>query len=579
MKPTKRILSIFLTLAMTLSLLVVLPVTVSADADPDSFSEDFENLSIGDQLTGGNSPLTFSDNGGGTLTVAEEGGNKYLKYTGDGSGKHVILHPDDNFSAVKYTVTFDLRFDSIALASQYYGVYAAADSADCTANGIQLLRWASNPADCVRVGTVTDNADDRAVHTFPLNTWLTVQMIRNDTDFVIRVREKGATVDYITYATAIANLGATAPGFLFLNFSVATAIVSLDNFTCKAGADAWQGEFDGFENQTAEADFNSEISVFSKAEQSASQIAEENSNKYLLYTTTAAGSDRYYFSELKGADTYSIRADIRFQGDTISSGPTKGSMVLYILADYTDYTAASGFWIGNRYGTKGIIAPASAVPYTYTNAFGLDTWYSIELTRSGNSLSFTLWEKGTAQPLTPTISITLEEKDSVMPGFRLRCENNTYASSELTISMDNINVVRGDESNAVKIGGFQGGTVADGKYAVRFIGGIDSRNYTSAKFTVTATYNSGENQKVFYTPGSCEVYDSILANTPRGIVRYEAGDLGANYLTALNIYNIPVSAGEIIFHVCFTATKSNGTTVTAFYQFTIGVVDGAVVPV
>lgn len=84
--------------------------------------------------------------------------------------------------------------------------------------------------------------------------------------------------------------------------------------------------------------------------------------------------------------------------------------------------------------------------------------------------------------------------------------------------------------------GVQSTAVADGVYGVRFVGSIDSLDYSRVGFRVTAQNGAKE-----WDVPTTTVYDSLLGSTESGIESYTAAALRGegSYLFALTIRNIP----------------------------------------
>ena len=107
----------------------------------------------------------------------------------------------------------------------------------------------------------------------------------------------------------------------------------------------------------------------------------------------------------------------------------------------------------------------------------------------------------------------------------------------------------------------------------------NSAKYADARFNVTATYteNGSTYTKTFLTPQKCVAYSSILEYTEQGIKEWEAGDLGGNYLIALNVTDIPKSVGTVQFHVEIYCKSSGGGAVNDSYVVTATVnADGTI---
>ena len=85
--------------------------------------------------------------------------------------------------------------------------------------------------------------------------------------------------------------------------------------------------------------------------------------------------------------------------------------------------------------------------------------------------------------------------------------------------------------------------IANGKYAIRFIGTVDSENYDKVGFDITANYvENGVAKRKRFTLEDCTVYTSILASYGNEV--YNAPDLGGKYLIKNDM--IPTLAGKLM---------------------------------
>lgn len=98
--------------------------------------------------------------------------------------------------------------------------------------------------------------------------------------------------------------------------------------------------------------------------------------------------------------------------------------------------------------------------------------------------------------------------------------------------------------------GVQSSAIADGEYAVRFVGTVNTTEYEKVGFEVVASYlENGVAKERTFTVDTCEVYTSILASNGNGVYSVTAKELGGKYLIALSITGIPASLGEVTFSV------------------------------
>lgn len=110
----------------------------------------------------------------------------------------------------------------------------------------------------------------------------------------------------------------------------------------------------------------------------------------------------------------------------------------------------------------------------------------------------------------------------------------------------------GDHPAPVTLEGAQVTAVSDGKYSIRFVGTVNTLDFSAIGFDVKASYQESEvrtfHQNIY------TVYTSIMAD---GDV-YQNEQLGGNYLFALEIREIPVAIGRIEFSVTPYAVDQSG---------------------
>ena len=121
-------------------------------------------------------------------------------------------------------------------------------------------------------------------------------------------------------------------------------------------------------------------------------------------------------------------------------------------------------------------------------------------------------------------------------------------STDAVVCLDNVVFHQG--SQQVTTVGAQTSAIAENKFATRFIGAIDTRDFATVGFKVTATYTEGgvEVSKTF-NKKDCTLHTSITANTARCVEEYTAEELGGKYVFALTIYDIPADITDLKFEV------------------------------
>ena len=93
--------------------------------------------------------------------------------------------------------------------------------------------------------------------------------------------------------------------------------------------------------------------------------------------------------------------------------------------------------------------------------------------------------------------------------------------------------------------GVQEGTVDD-VFSVRFVGTVDSLNYSEVGFEITATMDGAKANS--WTKSTNTVYSKLIGNTDTGIVEYTKENLSGEYIYALTIQGVPTE-GTVTFNV------------------------------
>ena len=135
-------------------------------------------------------------------------------------------------------------------------------------------------------------------------------------------------------------------------------------------------------------------------------------------------------------------------------------------------------------------------------------------------------------------------KEDHIPSLRLMGGGSTDA----VVCIDN--VVFHKSANQVTTVGAQTSAVTDGKFATRFVGAIDTRDFATVGFKVKATYTeNGATVSKTFNKKDCTLYTEITANTTRGVEAYTAEELGGKYVFALTVYDIPADVTDLKFEV------------------------------
>lgn len=100
--------------------------------------------------------------------------------------------------------------------------------------------------------------------------------------------------------------------------------------------------------------------------------------------------------------------------------------------------------------------------------------------------------------------------------------------------------------------------VGESTYCVRFVGTVDSAEYSGVGYEIIA--DTGDAAYKFVKTGT-EVYTKILASTQSGITEYTAEELNGKYLFALTVTDIPKTEETVTFTVRPFVVTSSGETV------------------
>lgn len=561
---TRKLLALLLTLVMTVPMFAF--PTASAETQETCITENFESFEAGAFDSSKTSLRT--DASGGTAQIVEENGNKYLKYTSgqENASLYVkLLSLKSNYFTVsgKMKISDESKQKGAGSNNVYfYANYEARSSYYFNASHDYYRNGILTP-----VTTATKNVQ---TNLFNGADWYCFEFVRNDTQLYITLWKSGADKPVApTAVIAMLSSAAATPEIRLADFNNHTdssnqsstwfeTSVCLDDLVFNDTA-AWYGVTEDFEDDTLV------LKTASEGTPDISYVQEENGNKYLK---CALNADQKYFiwSDKLTAYNFTVSGDIKMGGENCESlgGNSAGNSVFYFHHD-TERPSSQEIGIMHEYKSYGKIDSQSQV---FDN-----TWQSFEYVRKGNEVFLTIWKKGTQKPSEYTYKKTLTAKadDCYTPQLRLAAFNTTVAT---TICLDNLTFVN-TTADHIKYIGAQTSVetpddVTDTKFAVRFLAAIDSTKYVDARFNVIATYTENESTytKTFLTPQKCVAYTSILEYTEQGIQKWEADDLGGNYLIALNVVDIPKSVGTVNFQVEMYCKNSTGGIVTDFYVIT-----------
>lgn len=110
-----------------------------------------------------------------------------------------------------------------------------------------------------------------------------------------------------------------------------------------------------------------------------------------------------------------------------------------------------------------------------------------------------------------------------------------------------------NERHGTAFRGYQEIPVSDGKYSVRFLATMDTLDCTEAGFIIDIAMSDDTVKHV--SRSVRQVYSSVYADS----VRHTAAELGGEYIFAITIRDIPLSAGDLEFTVTPYCIDSYGT--------------------
>lgn len=551
---TKKLLALLLTLVMTVPMFAF--PNVSAETEPQTVTIDFENDAWKTALNGVNESL---------LTVQEDAElGKVLQYKG-GWKKTFVIGPKNFASATAWTMGGDIKLGT-SVSANYYGFYFETCFGK-TDDMVMLL-------DQKGVGQIakSNTGPTTVSNAFAIQKWYSFEMIRDGSILSFFLWEKNAAkpaapmivINLTTYANA-----ATVPGIGNVSYNGANeangldSVLYMDNLTFSTDV-SWSGVGEDFEEQSVGAPNPAISDLTFENEGGTTSIAGDASNKYF---TLSGGKYRFYKANMHTSN-FEVSGDLYFDLNAL----TNSSIGFYFYTNRADTAAGNllqvfyqqgGFFIDSQKVTS--VAPK--------------TWQQFKIVRSGTQLSMKIWEKGTAEPASANYTKTLTYTAAAVPMIRVA----KFTSDAVSVRFDNINFVN-TLSDHVKYAGAQASVetandATDNLFAVRFLATVDSTKYADTRFNVTATYteNGITCTKTFLTPQKCVAYSSILEYTEQGIQKWDAGDLGGNYLIALNVTDIPKSVGTVSFHVEAYCKNAAGGTVTDSYVVTATVnADGTI---
>lgn len=500
-------------------------------------------------------------------TITENGTeNDYLIISNNkGTGEYRLF--SNGLISDKYTVSFDVNFldlpyhyggwafcptNGSTSNQRFYYQYGEYDGADDqnwenkfrthikVADGLSVGTWYAFTA--TRNGTsFTFSVVDKSTDTEILTKTETISVATSD--FMFRVMFGSNTVD-TDYRIAFDNIRVTSTVTLENEMVDTYVSEGFDNFAMPEGETSVATGLTKTDNGTAAtAGKVGALSAYMTGDFTTT-IESENDNQYLKIYSATGANGFWLYPENFAATSYTLTGDVKIDGNQTASAYSG----FYFCFSPTSSNQASQFLFwddaskGMKVGENIFISPSD---------FNKNTWYSFKIVCSGNgNFTYSLWERDAEEPTVYTTACSKSAAAGLhTPAFRVMGGGAT----EAMIGFDNIVFTKG--STSVNTIGAQKSEIADNKYAVRFVGTVDSADYTKVAFQVKATYEGGVK---YFNLESTTVYTEITAND-KGIAKYSAEALGGKYLIAMGIHDIPTSLGNVKFEitaVCYDDTDN-----------------------
>lgn len=577
-------------------LLSTLIFTASAEAATNTKTENFESQTVGEAYNrGDNFQWTITDGNGTNSTIVSDESNQYAKVK-------VVAYKDTwvypgGFAVRSFQMTFDMMMPDHA-TSGYYGFYLHAnkfDNNDIADNDAEALVITNPESASQKTYVKSTSSSEQKNNIYNVNEWYTVEFARDGKKLEVRIWKKGEErPEEATVSGTLTDAcnGDVCPAIQLINRDKDSSENSIDhyiyfdNFMATSPYSMGEDETPTYtvEDETPstewddltvaatnfgtgyETNFQNGFTIgaqYGTGVKMKQGVKQEEGNQYysvdLESHTDGTGT---YGSTLTAknftSNQYTLSGDIRLETANASG---------YYGVYFTPTAANSdGLMMLSRGGSVDVAwGSGNQVKDAATRG---DSWYSFEYTRIGSAVSFTLWEKGKAKPVTATMIQTLTTTASA-PTIRFVSD-----TSNVTVSIDNLKL-----SNLPEVACVAAQTTGkldeeDNTYAVRFISTLNSLDYAAAGFEITAVAADGTTKT--FNASTDTVFGSILANAEVGIAdAYTAAQLGGKYLVAVSITDIPSGLGNVTFTVKPFCEKNGTRTYGA--EKTLTVNDGAAV--
>ena len=599
-KSFNRVVALLLVLTTLFSLLAA-TLSVGAETLPNTktFTVDFENnvtLDANGNL-GAENLVGKVASGSVTASLTNNGeGNDYLIINGkrDASGVGKLseyqLYTAD-MAYENYTVSFDILF--LDTPYHYMGWMIRPD-VNNSANVADLYQYGEHDHDDTvawenKLRTLL-SGDKSGLRTDG-KTWYTFTVTRSGTSYSFQLTQKGTVI--VSGTNTNSNIAAANPLIRLMigNYNLADTDYrfAIDNFIMTAACGDVDLEEDqtnhcvseDFDNLTAGAlgitSANTNVSnpaeigslnAYSTIAANTTKIAGDG-DQYLEFSSASGSNGFWLYPKDFSASAYTITGDTKISGTNTSF--TNGKYVGFYYVWDTATTASNSHQF-LYYADKGFRVGAGE---NWVNPFETDKWYSFKIVYKTNKVDYYVWERDAEGGVATAKHVTVDINPlnpTHTPALRIMGGGATNA----TVAFDNLSFCK--DSIGVDTVGAQVSAIVNDEYAVRFVGTVDSLDYSEVGFSIAATYLNGtEEVTKYFTEASSTVYTAITAND-QGIKAYTAEELGGKYLIALGIHGIPASIEHIRFDVTAFYYDANNRAIPAeSADCYTTVVDGAVI--
>ena len=596
----KKIVALLLSCVMMLSTLAIAATADTATvAKSKVLSEDFEDISVSQDYGYVLQGYTATDVSVELEADPADANNKVLAFQALANKPEASLSFPNVADADTYTVSFKYYFDyaaGVTGADDGYAGFRFGPNGSDWNNVARCFFWTNNRASLqVNAGGVKNPTAPETALALPVDEWVNVVITKVDNN-TLTLSINGA----IHTMVFDVNFAGKAPYFNFkadtqyqnklliddlqVSKTVGTNTTTYDKQTfaeTKQGLISESALSGGFKKEVVE----SPIADFANDPKNAS-------NHCIMFRDNNAGANRMRLlseTDLESAyytltgKVYLEAINSGYHGVYFELANKSNSNCMQIVSNRADNYYALGetntqgiqaMDAAKRWGVLNMVEGGELVPNgKKTDVLNCGEWISFELVRAGSNVALTVWA-GNDKTNAVTVKNEFEALGTTPGTISLQFvgsgKNSAVYVDDLTLKTTADLSVAGVQTSA---------EVKDGKYAVRFLGGmiIDPTNCSEAGFAIEAKYvKAGAVATKQYTTNACKAYNSILESNKGVSETVTARDLTNEHLLAVSIYDIPATATEVLFKVDLHVIN-NGTTVNAETRYVRVTVSGTTV--